>query len=76
MTLSLPPRLAGLAQIASNLSWSWNREARAVFRTIDERLWHRVRHNPLRLLAEVAPERLLAAANDERLVARYDAIMA
>ena len=76
LTLSLPPRLAGLAQIASNLSWSWNREARAVFRTIDERLWHRVRHNPLRLLAEVAPERLLAAANDERLVARYDAIMA
>ena len=75
VTAPLPPRLAGLAQIARNLSWSWNREARAVFRNIDERLWHGVRHNPLRFLSEVSAERLEAAAGDAGLVARYDDIV-
>ena len=31
----LPPRLEGLAALATNLSWSWNREARALLRSID-----------------------------------------
>ena len=75
MTASLPPRLAGLAQIARNLSWSWHREARAVFRNIDERLWHAVRHNPLKFLNEVPAERLDAAANDAGLCTRYDEIV-
>lgn len=75
MNAPLPPRLAGLAQIARNLSWSWHRDARALYRGIDERLWHAVKHNPLRFLREVSAERLEAAAGDQRVVDRYAEIM-
>ena len=68
----LPARLVGLAHLANNLAWSWNRDARALFREIDETLWHRLRHNPIRLLQEVDPERLVALATDPAFCARYD----
>jgi glycogen phosphorylase len=46
----LPARIEGLAAIAMNLWWSWSREARGLFQSIDEPLWHDTRHNPLQLL--------------------------
>ena len=55
-----PERIEGLADLANNLGWSWNREARALFRTIDENLWHLCRHNPVAFLEEVSPARLKA----------------
>ena len=68
----LPARLVGLAHLANNLAWSWNRDVRALFREIDDTLWHQVRHNPIRLLQLVAPERLLALSVDPAFCARYD----
>jgi starch phosphorylase len=47
---TLPGRIAGLAQLAQNLAWSWNRDARSLFKSIDESLWNRTRHNPMRPL--------------------------
>lgn len=72
---TLPPRLGGLAALAGNLSWSWNREARALFAAIDDRLWHRVRHNPIAFLEQVDPARLAACADDAVFCARYDQAM-
>src|SRR5258708_6893102 len=71
----LPQRLAGLAELASNLSWSWNREARSLFRSIDEQLWMRCRHDPLKLLAQVGAERLAQCAASPDFIAGYDAVM-
>lgn len=73
---SLPPRIAGLAQLANNLAWSWNREARVLFREVDETLWNRLRHNPIVLLQQAAPERLAFLATDPAFCARYDRLMA
>ena len=70
-----PPRLYGLADIANNLGWSWHREARALFRSIDENLWHLCRHNPVELLAQVDPARLDALSNDVSFLERYDDVM-
>jgi len=72
---ALPPRISGLAAVAGNLAWSWNREARALFAAIDERLWDRVRGNPIALLRLVDPERLEACAQDEAFVQAYDGVM-
>src|SRR5256885_16925775 len=47
---ALPERIAGLATLARNLSWSWNHEARALYRSIDPTLWRLTRHNPFALL--------------------------
>ncbi|HEX9754765.1 MAG TPA: alpha-glucan family phosphorylase [Gemmatimonadales bacterium] len=73
---ALPPRIAGLADLARNLSWSWHREARALFRTIDELLWRDTQHNPIRLLREIDPASLGQLATDPAFLAQYDAIMA
>jgi starch phosphorylase len=70
----LPPRIQGLAGIATNLAWSWHRDARALFRSIDQALWHLTRHNPVELLRRVAPARLEALAADEQFLRRYDAV--
>jgi starch phosphorylase len=71
----LPARLAGLTQIAHNLAWSWNREARALFRDIDETRWQQLRHNPILLLRQVPASRLAVLAADEAFCARYDRVM-
>ncbi|HEU5050469.1 MAG TPA: alpha-glucan family phosphorylase, partial [Gemmatimonadales bacterium] len=72
----LPPRLEGLATLAMNLTWSWHREARALFRGIDEGLWHQTRHNPLEFLRRVDPARVAACAADPDYLTRYDAVLA
>jgi starch phosphorylase len=73
---SLPDRIAGLAGIATNLWWSWCRDARILFLSIDDVLWRRTRHNPITLLQLVDPARLRAVADDPEFVARYDRVCA
>ncbi|MGH7548405.1 MAG: alpha-glucan family phosphorylase, partial [Gemmatimonadales bacterium] len=72
----LPERIAGLAAVATNLSWSWSRDARALFRAVDEALWHLTRHNPIELLRRVDPARLAVCAQDPAFLGRYDALTA
>src|SRR4051794_22640821 len=72
----LPARIEGLSALAMNLWWSWSREARALFRSIDEALWHLTRHNPLELLCRVDPARIAACASDSDFLRRYDDVMA
>jgi len=72
----LPARVEGLAALAMNLRWSWSRDARALFRAIDELLWHQTHHNPLLLLRRVDPARIAACASDPGYLRRYDDVMA
>src|SRR5438477_12356551 len=73
---AVPERINGLAAIAANLSWSWNRNARALFRLLDPALWRRTQHNPIELLRRVAPERLAACAADPEVLRLYDVVAA
>jgi len=70
-----PERIDGLADLANNLGWSWNREARALFRTIDENLWHLCRHNPVAFLSQIDPARLITLAANKDFLEQYDAVM-
>jgi len=74
--VSLPDRIKDLSKVAGNLSWSWNRDARALFRRIDQALWHLTRHNPVELLRRVEPARLAACAQDPEFLRLYDAVVA
>src|SRR5438034_9221554 len=69
--LALPGRIGGLAGVAANLSWSWNRNARALFRLLDAALWHLTRHNPIELLRRVDAVRLAACATDPEFLRLY-----
>jgi starch phosphorylase len=72
----LPDSISGLASIALNLAWSWNRDARELFARIDPTVWSRTRDNPVRLLQEVDPARLASCASDPEFVALYDTVLA
>src|SRR5882672_9428167 len=73
--LTMPPSLQRLPELAQNLWWSWHSEARELFRALDETLWHETRHNPVRLLHEIAPESLARAADDPDFQRRYTAVL-
>ncbi|HEY4321613.1 MAG TPA: alpha-glucan family phosphorylase [Gemmatimonadales bacterium] len=72
----LPPRLEGLAALALNLSWSWHRQARGLFRRVDDDLWRQYHHNPIMVLRNTPTERLEALAHDPDFCAHYDRVMA
>src|SRR5437879_5233238 len=73
---AVPERINGLAAIAANLAWSWNRNARALFRLLDAALWRRTQHNPIELLRRVDPARLATCAADPAFLRLYDAVVA
>ena len=70
---SLPERISGLWQLASNLRWTWHHEAREVFRHLDYPLWRFTSHNPVRMLHLITKQQLKQAARDPSFVALYDA---
>src|ERR1044072_722512 len=71
----LPPRLAGLAALVTNPSWSSNREARERLPSIAPPLWPQVRQNPIELLREVSPSRLEQLAHDPDFLRLYDRVL-
>jgi starch phosphorylase len=68
----LPDRLHRLHELALDLWWSWDLRAREVFRRLDYPLWRATAHNPVRMLQEIAPQRLHAAAEDQAVIEAYD----
>ncbi|MDF1522756.1 MAG: alpha-glucan family phosphorylase [Trueperaceae bacterium] len=79
----LPSSLARLEELAHNLGWTWDPDARALFRELGRDLWEHVDHNPIVLLRDVEQARLDEKARDpeflghlERVAARVDAYRA
>lgn len=72
----LPQRISRLGEFSYNLWWSWNADARALFRQLDRSWWARTQHNPIVMLKNVAPERLLECSQDEEFLRLYDSVMA
>ena len=55
----IPSGLSRLRELALNLWWSWTPEARRLFEHIDPTLWVLTHHNPVKLLVNVRPDRLM-----------------
>lgn len=53
----LPEQLACLDELAHNMWWAWNYEARNMFKSLDEKLYEAVGHNPVLLLERLSYER-------------------
>ncbi len=72
----LPQPLARLRELAGNLWWSWAAEATDLFVRIDPFLWESTHHNPMKLLDQVAAERLSELAGSEAYLRSYHAVLA
>jgi len=71
----LPRRIEGLDELAHNLWWSWHIEARRLFKALDNALWRASGHNSVKLLQQIEPHRLVAAAQDPIFLKKYDSVM-
>ncbi len=70
---TIPERLRRLPEVATDLWWTWNGQARDVFRKLDYTLWRQTAHNPVLMLQQISQEMLTLAAADERYLVVYDA---
>ena len=66
----LPEELKCLDEIAHNLWWVWNYEARDLFRDLDPELYHDVKHNPVMLLERLSFSRKEEIVKDKALMKR------
>ena len=71
----VPERLSGLVDLAYNLWWSWNAEARILFKQLNHQAWKASVHNPVRMLREIPVEFLNRAAADPEYLRRYEIVM-
>jgi starch phosphorylase len=74
--IELPKRIGRLFELANNLWWSWNEEARQIFRSLDYALWRTSGHNPVKQLRETNADKLEAAARDPSFLELYDSVLA
>jgi starch phosphorylase len=72
---NLPERIGDLGTLAYNLWWSWQPQARGLFRVLDLPAWRDSGHNPVRMLATLPAETLAGAAEDREFLSHYDAVM-
>ncbi len=70
----LPRRINRLGEMAYNLWWTWNPHAQRLFNRVDNALWERLNHNPLRFLKSVGRFEINAAAQDPVYLELYDRV--
>lgn len=70
----LPRRINRLGELSYNLWWVWNPHAQRLFTRIDNNLWEKVNHNPIRFLHEVSRPALNAASQLVPYLELYDQI--
>jgi len=68
---ALPPQLARMQELASNILWAWEPPIRALFRRLDPLLWKESSYNPVVLLGRVPQATLDKMASDPRYLAQY-----
>lgn len=64
----LPEQLKCLDELAHNMWWAWNYEARRLFKRLDRDLFEKVNHNPVLLLEHLSYDRKIAIVKDRALM--------
>ncbi len=73
---TLPEELKCLNEIAHNMWWVWNHEARDLFRELDVDIYHETRHNPVMLLERLTFDRKEEILKDKALMKRIKDVYA
>src|SRR6266516_2564862 len=67
---TFPAELAKLADIVTNLRWSWHPDSLDLLESVDPELWRASGGHPGRMLGEVSADRLAMLARDRRFLRR------
>ena len=71
---TLPAELKCLDELAHNMWWAWNYEARDMWKSLDKALYDEVGHNPVMLLDRLSYERKEAIVKDKAIMERVKAV--
>ena len=72
---NLPAELEGLHTVARNLWWSWDTNARELWRQLDIDLWRATGHNPVAMLETMSLDKLHEIIADKKLMARVNDVV-
>ena len=72
----LPEKLNKLEEIAYNLWWAWNSDAKEIFRTIDRAAWKKAQSNPIVLLNIMSYDKLVELSEDKEFLKKLDSVYA
>ena len=70
----LPEQLKCLDELAHNMWWVWNYEARELWKSLDEKLFEEVKHNPVLLLERLSYDRKEAIVKDHAIMSRVKSV--
>ena len=73
---NLPENLKKLQEIAYNLWWVWNSDAKNLFREIDIDAWHRAQSNPVMLLNIISYDRMMELSKDKDFMKKLNYVYA
>ncbi|HEU4556153.1 MAG TPA: DUF3417 domain-containing protein, partial [Chitinophaga sp.] len=73
---ALPSALQALQHIASNLWWSWNADAIALFAYINDQAWESGRHNPLAIISTMGLDAIQRLLNDSHFMNMLKSVQA
>lgn len=68
----LPEELKCLDELAHNMWWAWNYEARNMFKSLDEKLYEEVGHNPVMLLDRLNYDRKEAIVKNRSIMKKIN----
>lgn len=69
---TLPDELKCLDELAHNMWWAWNYEARDMWKSLDEQLYEKVGHNPVLLLERLSYDRKEAIVKDKEIMDKVE----
>jgi glycogen phosphorylase len=70
---SIPAPLAALAELTTNLHWTWDNDTQQLFERLDPAAWERVGHDPRRLVESITDARWQQLQADGDIVAAVEA---
>ena len=69
---NMPAELRKLEELAHNMWWSWNHNARSLFRSLDETLYEACDGNPVLLLERLSFEKMEKLAADKAVIKKMN----
>ena len=69
---SVPAELSKLEELARNMWWAWNHDARSLFRSLDEKLFDECGQNPVLLLERLSFEKMEKLTKDKAVLKKMD----
>ena len=69
---NVPAELSKLEELAHNMWWSWNHNARSLFRLLDENLYEQCGQNPVLLLERISFEKMEKLAKDKAVIKKMN----